>query len=272
MGFVPAAQAEAPAVAAQSQRLPQVEGGNNFRDIGGYVTADGRRVRWSKVYRSGAMDQLTPKGFEQVKALGITTNVDFRSTDERTEAPVKWPEALDMTTLTVDYGMDYAAFSALFADGPPSAERARDIMAGFYRDTPFRFAGQYASVIRAIIEDDGAVVYNCSAGKDRTGVATAVLLRLLGVPYDAIVEDYLLSNVYYKPHIPGDVDGSDPRVTMMSRLPPEVLQAIMGVDARYLAAAFEAIDTREGGWTRYVREDLGLSEADEARLKAVMLY
>ena len=113
------------------------------------------------------------------------------------------------------------------------------------------------------------MVFNCSAGQDRTGVAAALILTLVGVPRETVTQDYLLSNTYYKPAAkPG---AEDPAVAMFRRLPPDVVQALMGVDARYLDAAFAAIEAREGGWKRYVEQDLGLTSADLALLRAKLL-
>lgn len=270
----PVAFAEAPAAATPSTdgRLVAIDGSNNFRDIGGYKTTDGREVRKGLVFRSGAMNHVTPAGFAQMKAMGIQTNVDFRSTDERTKAPVNWPAGQGVVAYTTDYKMDMSSFGKLFAGGEITAEKTRAAMAEGYRDTPFYFAPQYRLMIRQIIEGRTGLVYNCTAGKDRTGVGTAVLLTLLGVPRDVVTQDYLLSNQYFKPEMARSAsDKEDPQMAMFMRLPADVQKALMGVDASYLDAAFSAIETREGGWDRYVREDLGLTAADVEALKARLL-
>uniref|UniRef100_UPI002601A6F4 tyrosine-protein phosphatase n=1 Tax=Asticcacaulis sp. TaxID=1872648 RepID=UPI002601A6F4 len=222
-------------------------------------------------YRSAAMNRITPAGFAQLKALGIKTNVDFRATQERASAPAVWPADMKVAVYSQDYDMDMTPFMAFFQKGNVTAEETRAMMAGFYRDAPFKFAGQYKRLMRLIIDGETPLVYNCSAGKDRTGVATALILTILGVPRTTVTEDYLLSNRYYTPDMPKAGEKEDPMMAAFRRLPPEVVQALMGVDARYLDAAFAAIDSREGGWERYVREDLGLSAADVAALKTRLL-
>jgi len=271
----PAAFAEAPpsvAAPATDGRLIAIDGSNNFRDIGGYKTTDGREVRRGLVFRSGAMNHLTPAGFAQLKALGIQTNVDFRSTDERAKAPVNWPAGQGVVAYTTDYKMDMSSFGKLFASGNITAETVRAAMAEGYRDTPFYFAPQYRLMIRQIIEGRTGLVYNCTAGKDRTGVGTAILLTLLGVPRETVTQDYLLSNTYFKPEMTRSAaDKDDPQMAMFMRLPADVQQALMGVDKSYLDASFAAINEREGGWDRYVRDDLGLSATDVAALKTRLL-
>lgn len=259
-----------PAAEAPS-RLIAIEGSNNFRDLGGYKTADGRELKWGVLYRSAAMHRITPKGFEQLRARGIKTNIDFRATQERRAAPAVWPADMKVAVYTQDYDLDMTPFMAFFQKGNVTAEETRHMMAGFYRQAPFSFADQYKRMLRLIIDGETPMVYNCSAGKDRTGVATALILALVGVPRATVTEDYLLSNRYYTPDVPKAGEQEDPQTAAFRRLPPDVLQALMGVDASYLDAAFAAIETREGGWDRYVREDLGLTAGDVEALKARLL-
>ncbi|UDF05662.1 tyrosine-protein phosphatase [Asticcacaulis sp. AND118] len=259
-----------PAAEAPS-RLIAIEGSNNFRDLGGYKTADGRELKWGVLYRSAAMHRITPKGFEQLRARGIKTNIDFRATQERRAAPAVWPADMKVAVYTQDYDLDMTPFMAFFQKGNVTAEETRHMMAGFYRQAPFSFADQYKRMLRLIIDGETPMVYNCSAGKDRTGVATALILTLVGVPRATVTEDYLLSNRYYTPDVPKAGEQEDPQTAAFRRLPPDVLQALMGVDASYLDAAFAAIETREGGWDRYVREDLGLTAGDVEALKARLL-
>ncbi len=263
------AQAKPAIARVENGHVLLIDGGVNFRDLGGYRTIDGRTLRSGLVYRSAELSHITPEGFEQLKSLGIRSNVDLRSTDERAQQPINWPAGLGVKVHQTDYPMDMAPFMALFSKGTATAEETRALMAGFYKDVPFTFAPQYANLVRQILDDGAPVVFNCSAGKDRTGVAAALILTLVGVPRETVTQDYLLSNAYYRPIAkPG---AEDPAAAMFRRLPPDVIQALMGVDARYLDAAFAAIEAREGGWKRYVEQDLGLTPVDVARLKVKLL-
>lgn len=249
-----------------AERVLPLAGGNNFRDLGGYRTADGRRaVQWGQLYRSGVMADLTPDDFGHMGRLGIATVCDFRATDERGREPVNWPEGVQPTVLTTDYGLDMGALRSLFQGGPVTGESTAAAMAGFYRDTPFTFAGQYARMMRELVEGRAPLAFNCSAGKDRTGVAAALLLTALGVDRETAIQDYLLSNRYFKAEMPKGV-GEDPTAKLLAGLPPEALRALMGVDRRYLEASFAAIDEK-GGMDRYLAEQLKLSPADLATLR-----
>ena len=260
----------APATTASSH-LITFEGSNNTRDIGGYTTADGHTVRTGLLYRTAALNRVTPAGFAYLKSLGIRTNVDFRSTDERAKAPVVWPADMNVTVFAVDYTMDNSGLTALFGHGPVTAEQTAGAMTQFYRQAPFQFGPQYKTLVHEVVADHTPVIYNCTAGKDRTGVASAILLTLLGVPRETVIQDYLLSNQYYRPDMPRAGETPDPQMAFFRTLSPDVVKALMGVDRRYLEAAFDAIESRPGGWDLYVHDDLALSDADVAMLKTRLL-
>ena len=263
-----AAAAAAPAADAAHQRVLPLEGGQNFRDLGGYRTTDGRMVKWGVLMRSGAMSRLTEKDFAYLASLGLKTVVDFRDTRERTSEPVNWPADAKPQVFTKDYALDNGMFMNLLMKPGLSAEQAKQAMATFYRDVPNVFADQYRTLFDQLLASDGAVAFNCTAGKDRTGVAAAILLSVLGVDRETAIQDYLLSNRYYRPLPP---KAGDPALAMFSKLSPEVRQALMGVDRSFIENAFATMDAYPGGIKGYYREKLGLDDLKIARLQAKYL-
>lgn len=247
------------------ERAIPLEGGNNFRDLGGYHTLDGRTVAWGRLYRSGVMANLTPDDFTRLGSLGIRTVCDLRSTEERTREPVNWPPGVQPTVLATDYGLDMDALAGLFRGGPVTGPATRAAMAGFYREMPVSFAPQFRQMFRELVEGRAPLAFNCSAGKDRTGVAAALILSVLGVARETVIQDYLLSNRYFRPEMP-KAAGGDPAARMLAGLPPDALQALMGVERSYIEASFAAID-ETGGLDRYVTEQLGLSARDLETLR-----
>lgn len=248
-----------------AERLLPLDGGRNFRDLGGYRTADGREVVWGQLFRSGVMASLTPDDFTRLGSLGIQTVCDLRSTDERAREPVDWPKGIQPTVLATDYGLDMGALAGLFRGGPVTAEATRAAMAGFYREVPATFAPQFRQMFRELVEGRVPLAVNCSAGKDRTGVASALILSALGVPRETVIADYLLSNRYVMSEMPRGV-GEDPTARLLAGLPPDALQALMGVERSYIEASFAAIDER-GGLDRYLADTLGLSPRDLKTLR-----
>lgn len=258
----------APAQAAADTHLLPLVGGQNFRDIGGYRTADGRMVRRGEVFRSGAMNLLTPADFDYLASLGLQTVVDFRSTPERTHAPTQWPAGFQPEVIvSVSENLnDPALMGSMRRDGPLTADSARAMMGKLTGQIPVIFADEYRALFAAILADNGAVAFNCSAGKDRTGVAGALLLTILGVPREVVIEDYLLSNQYYKPAAAGNGGHS-----MLAGISPEARNALMTVDRSYIEAAFETLDNWPGGIDAYYRDKLGLDATKLEQLRTRLL-
>nr|WP_328832008.1 tyrosine-protein phosphatase [Thermaurantiacus tibetensis] len=130
-----------------AERLLPLESGQNFRDLGGYPAAEGRQVAWGLLYRSGDPSTLSAADLAYLGRLGISTVCDLRATAERAAAPSRLAEGRD--TLPRDDAPEMPDFGALFAGGPPTAEAARAVFAGFYRELPFRFAQDDRRMFRA---------------------------------------------------------------------------------------------------------------------------
>ena len=215
---------------------------------------------------------LTQLSFVTSAELGerLKTIVDLPSTSEGTKEPVAWPETSRPQVHTKDYELDLAKSMAPLAKPGLTGVEAKVVMARFYRDVPMTFADQYSIIFAELLAGDTPLAFNCSAGKDRTGVASALVLVILGVPRETAIEDYLLSNQYFKPDMSA-ADPKDPQVAFFARMPKEVQQALMGVDRSYLEAAFATIDAYPGGPEAYYREKLGMDAASIAKLRDKLL-
>jgi protein-tyrosine phosphatase len=251
--------------AERLERVLPLEGGRNFRDLGGYPTQDGRRrLRWGKLYRSGSMAALTEAAYAQLADLGVRVVCDLRTTSERETSPVEWRRVPNLSYWARDYDWSFGDLRSLLATGAPSAERAREAMATGYRNLPFEQAPAYAELFRRLVAGDTPLVFNCSAGKDRTGVAAALILSALDVAPETIVEDYLLSNT--------TLDRTGWTASqLLGRVGEAVVDAILGVDAAYIAAALAAVDERHGSLPRYLHDELGVTERDVQTLQAHLL-
>jgi protein-tyrosine phosphatase len=257
-------------------RLLPLEGGRNFRDLGGYQTRDGRTVQWGKIYRSGVMNSLTANDYRYLSGLGISVICDFRAASERDSEPTDW-QAGEIDYVAWDYEMDPSAFMSAFADGEMSAERSRQAFMGFYRQTPYEFADRYAVMFDRLAEGDLPLAFNCSAGKDRTGVAAALLLSLLEVDRETIVADYALSDDYVdymaemQSHQSTEIDPEDPMYAF-TQLPPEVIAPFMASDPDYIRAMFDQIETDHGDVQTYLRDVVGVTDAERDAIRAALLH
>ncbi len=172
--------------AERPERHIALEQALNFRDVGGYVTADGRRVRWRRLFRAGGLSQLSPADLGVLRQLGITTVVDLRSTAEweMGRFPV---DALPVT-------FHHLPIVEEILD-PTRYQLPAGMMAARYQDYARQGGPQVAKAISVVADPDShPAVVHCLAGKDRTGVVVALVLALLGVDDETVAEDYALSS------------------------------------------------------------------------------
>lgn len=254
--------------AIMAPRIVPLDGVQNFRDIGGYRTSDGRRVKWGLIYRSAELSRLTPEDLMEITGLNIQSVHDLRSVEERQSEPTAWAGARPPRFIAHDYSMDMSALAVLFRD-VTTPERARDAFASLYPHLLEVQRPQGTALFDNLLRAEGATLYHCTAGKDRTGLATALILSALGVPRDVILYDYELSNRFFDAGLSsqGNKDADDG--SGLSQLPPEVMAIFMGVDARYLRAVFDRIESEYGTVEAYLDQKLGVDAADIARLRSL---
>jgi protein-tyrosine phosphatase len=231
-------------------------GASNFRDLGGYPAKDGRTVRWRQIFRSNHLGHLTEADIELLRGLGLKSAFDFRGTEERAAAMCGLTE-IAVHSLPIEPSV-VAALRARLAGGAPLASAdALDVMRDSYRNYVRYSTPSFRALFAHLLEDRAPLVIHCTAGKDRTGFACALILHALGVPDDLIAEDYLLTNRFYR---------RDPSAS--SDLPEEVRQVLASVEASFLAAAFDAISADYGDLESYLSDGLGLGAQERARLEA----
>lgn len=231
-----------------------LQGASNFRDLGGYATADGRTLRWRQIFRSNHLGHLTETDVGVVRGLGVKHAFDFRGTDER-RAAVCAVEEIAVHSLPIEPTVVAALRARLQARALSSAD-ALDIMRESYRGYVRLNTHSFRELFTHLVNDEVPVVIHCTAGKDRTGFACALILHALGVPEKTIAEDYLLTNRFYR---------RDP--ASAPDLPDEVRQTIGSVNASFLAAGFETISERYGDLEGYFRDGLGLGTPERSELK-----
>jgi protein-tyrosine phosphatase len=231
-----------------------LRGASNFRDLGGYATADGRTLRWRQIFRSNHLGHLTEGDADVVRGLGVKHAFDFRGTEER-RAAVCAVKEIAVHSVPIEPTVVAALRARLQARALSSAD-ALDIMRESYRGYVRLNTHSFRELFAHLVNDEVPVVIHCTAGKDRTGFACALILHALGVPEKTISEDYLLTNRFYR---------RDP--ASAPDLPDEVRQAIGSVNASFLAAGFETIGERYGDLDGYFRDGLGLGTRERSELK-----
>jgi protein-tyrosine phosphatase len=166
----------------------------NLRELGGIATADGRRIRRGIIYRSGDLSDLTEACRNRMAELGIVARIDFRSTAERKLRPYNWHAPGAIQVWENPSNRHDAAVRDLIEESEKGTDAAHAAMHAIYRELPIFLSSSYAVLFRWLSDGRLPILYSCTAGKDRTGVATALILWALGVEKETITEEYELSN------------------------------------------------------------------------------
>ena len=232
-----------------SPLLP-LEGGFNLRDMGGYATVDGRTVRRGLMYRSGVMSYLTEADERHLASLGIGTVCDLRRAGERKRHPSSWCERVGVHYWSRDYTESSGVLGELLRGTLPDAAAVRAKMLHLYPELLVDHAPSYRFLFGRLAEGHVPLLFNCSAGKDRTGVAAALILSMLGVPRETVFDDYLLTNRFAD--FGRLFDASRGGYDQYGSVDPEVLRPLLAADADYLDAMFESLDRDHGGLDAYL--------------------
>lgn len=229
---------------------------SNFRDLAEYVRPR-VPVRTRTLFRSDHLGALDADDARQIQSLGIRRVLDFRGVHERADAMCTVPGvtvhslAIEPTIVQKLSGLLQAGHALTEAD---VVALMQDTYRGFVRHNTHRFAEFFAH----LLESGEPTVFHCTAGKDRTGFAAALLLHAMGATRDEVMRDYLLTNERLKPPV-------------ALRLPPVVARVLLRVQPEFLDAAFEAVEQDFGSLDVYLREALGLHEDERAQLRAFYL-
>ena len=276
--FVPSAPllipAQLPPEQRAAHRLLNFEGIANFRDLGGYANEQGQQVKWGVLYRSGTFAHSSRADLQGLQQLQLATLVDFRSGGEKDEEPNQLPQPASFTVIeipTLDEGNKALVGEVMerVESGTFDGFDPDQFMLEANRQFATEFTPQFRQFIHTVLDAGGKpVVWHCSAGKDRTGFASAILLRVLGVPQETVMRDYMES----KQHA---LDARKNQLLLLRVFKGEEaadkLAIMMGVEEAWLRAAFEEIDARWGSFDNYVREGLQLSDGDIAQLQNQLL-
>ena len=252
-----------------AQRNVPLAGSVNFRDLGGYATDDGRRIRWGALFRSGHMANLTAQGLADFAALGIRTVCDFRMHEERQAEALALPGEPRLEVLGIPPGIgDRFFFHRLFAstDDPQAVQ---DAVSTLMRDMVRSGADRIGRLFEILLDRPrDAVLLNCSAGKERTGLATVLLQSALGVPRDTIRHDFLLSRRYFP------AQAEIPRVLAKyevhkasEEVAVRLIMPLLETHESYLQSALAAIEEQYGSVAGLLAGLYGLGPAQLARLR-----
>lgn len=242
----------------------------NFRDFGGWETADGARIARGRLFRSASFHEATDADVVRLEEMDLRFVVDLRRPEERAHEPSRWPGDPERVVAN-DEGSAVGLPPHLIAlmQGELTAESVAGYMRSIYREFAFepRHVKLYRAWFEKLGEGGGPAVIHCAAGKDRTGLGCALTLIALGVSEDAIFADYEFTNEAL------DLDARLPRIQsrmeerLGRKLDAAALRPMLGVDPDYLRGALDAIEARCGSVDAYLEQTLGLDASARSKLK-----
>jgi protein-tyrosine phosphatase len=256
------------------------DGQPNFRDLGGYETVDGRTVRYGQVYRSGTLAALSDADVSLLGELHVRTVVNLLTDDDREKyGEDRLPEGVGSVLLPIDSAeatklanrANAALHSGDFALLPPGLNR--DIHRLLIHDG----ANRYRRLLEIAAQpEQRALVFHCSHGVHRTGTGAAILLRLLGVPWETVRGDYLLSNTYRREEVRHQLEQLRMLGAQSQGVPAEEVdmtnaEAFMRQDGSYIDASRDEIVSQFGSFERYADEMLGYDASAISDLRASLL-
>ena len=247
-----------------TERRLAMQGTPNFRDFGGYTTADNRRVKWGYLFRSGQLSDLTEEDISLLGSLQLDLICDFRREEEQLGEPSLLPEERPprVLSLPITPGSN-ASFFEQAGDGGIDSEAMFNFMVEINRDFALQQTETYARMFREILEvNDARFLVHCAAGKDRTGFAAAMVLSALGVPQEVILHDYLLTARYFDPQ--SEMERIRKKYQM--DLPSNAILPMLEVHEDYLHAALAAILSQYSSIAEYLAEELGVGPAESEEL------
>ena len=242
----------------------------NFRDFGGWETADGAKIARGKLFRSAAFHDATEADIARLNAMDLRFLVDLRRPEERAHEPSKW----ESESCRVIFNEEGASGPSLpphlvaLLESDLTPQSTRDYMVSLYREIPLdpRVIRLYRDWF-AELGEGGAGVVHCAAGKDRTGVICALTLIALGVDEETVFADYEFTNAAV------DLEKRMPKIQarmeerLSRKLDPAALRPMLGVEVDYLRTALDTIDARYGSALNYMEQELGVGARERATLR-----
>ncbi len=248
------------------ERFINIKGAYNVRDIGGYQTQDGGTIKWKKLYRSGKISRIKASENEKMAAMNIQTICDFRTFAEQAASPDQWfqMETIKHCPLPIGEGrLDQPDWLVKASKGTGKDSHLYKANRSYVLKNAHRLREFFEILLD---ETNYPILYHCTAGKDRTGFATVLLLTALGVDRETIVEDYLLTNDYLDKYFWKEL-----KQNIKDDAYIETIKPILIADALYLEGAFDVIQERYGTVHDFLEKELNIRTTEIQRLKSILV-
>ena len=248
------------------ERLVPLPGTCNFRDIGGYYSTNKKSIKWGKVYRSDFLGKLNFNSWAILKELGIKTVIDFRGREERLKNIDKLPANINYIPIPIKQGEQEDMIKSALLRGEGNRLDGHQIMKDIYIFLVDAAFEQYRIFFQILKDENNyPVVFHCTAGKDRTGYAAALLQHFLEVDDQTIMHDYLLSNLYR--HLENHILLEKGKFFLRK----DILADFLKVKSEYLNITFNHIKENFQSVNRYAEAQLNVTTDDRKKLQKLLL-
>lgn len=251
----------------ETEKALKIKKVHNFRAVGNIKNSEGRALKEGMFYRSANLHKLKKKSFKQFRELGISEIIDLRNSKEILQSPDQLPDGITYKKYSAfeDEGDQLSQARKLVLKGKVNASDADKRMIDFYREYVTENPETIKTIITEIMESEKPILYHCTAGKDRTGIVTALILTILKFDKETIYNEYLLSNNFRKPLVEKRLRLANNLHFLYPKMDLQVLEKLSWVEKRYLDTAFEEINKKYGSTDAYIQQVLGISEAKRAQ-------
>jgi protein-tyrosine phosphatase len=246
----------------QNKNQIEIKKVNNFRFLGGITNSEGKIMRDSLIYRSGNLYELRSNSFDDFEKLKINKVIDLRTKQEITKEVDNLPRKIIYKNYPAfeDKNDEMKNAKKLALKGKITKADADQRMLKFYTDYVSENPDVIKTIIAEILDSDEPVLYHCTAGKDRTGMITALILKILKFDNNVIFEEYLVSNDLRKSVINNRLKLANTFHFVYPKLDIGVVEKTSWIERDYLQAAFDEIDKKYGSMDNYIHNELGISE------------
>lgn len=246
----------------KTEKQIEIKGVTNFRTIGNIKNVDGRILKQGKFYRSAHLHKLKKRSFKTFENLGIKEIIDLRNSKEILQRPDVIPQNVDHKNYSAfeDEGDQLDQAKKLVLKGKVKGTDADQRMLDFYKTYATENPEIIKKIIHEILDSEDHVLYHCTAGKDRTGIITALILTILKFDTATINNDYLLSNNYRQKMVQKRLHLANDLHFLYPKMDLNVIEKLSWVEKNYLETAFSEIDKKYGSIDIYIHQNLGISE------------
>ena len=248
----------------EDYRLLPMDGAHNTRELGGYKTADGLSVKWGMLFRSDKLSDISKTDQAYLQNLGIKKIIDFRSKEEKAEDPDIIPKGISYIEMPIS--VDGAMRSKIEAvlKGETNKE-VKSFLIDANKEFVLDYVEVYENFLRGLIDDEGPILFHCTAGKDRAGFAAAITLIALGVSKEDVIKDYMKTNQFTKKRIEEIIKQIE--LMTLYQTDAEILRPLLGVEREYIETAFHTAEEEYGSLENFIKNGLNISDEDIKKLR-----